>query len=98
MPGLRLPQPGEGSGPLKSRMQVSLSTTGLGPGNRLVPAMGSAQQVGVEREERIGGDTGALFHRKSPFRGQGQRVQEHEVPGAGWHDACPSVPLELQEL
>lgn len=54
--------------------------------------------MGVEREERIGGDTGALFHRKSPFRGQGQRVQEHEVPGAGWHDACPSVPLELQEL
>lgn len=37
MPGLRLPQPEEGSGPLKSRVQVSLSTTGLGPGNRICP-------------------------------------------------------------
>lgn len=49
-------------------------------------------------ERKVGGDMGALFLGRVPFRGQGQHVQEHEVPGAGWHDAYPSVPLELQEL
>lgn len=52
----------------------------------------------MEREERIRGDMEALFHRKSHFRGQGQCVQEHGVLGAGWHDACPRVPLRCMNF
>lgn len=64
---------------------VKMRTQGSGCGER-------------ERGEDQGVILEALFHRKSHFRGQGQRVQEHGVLGAGWHDACPHVPLELHEL
>lgn len=52
MPGLRLPQPEEGSGPLQVQGAGKSVYHWAGAGNRLVPAMGSAHQVGVEREEK----------------------------------------------